>query len=158
MMKERKASQEYIDIVHETLPRTRHLGTMVKAFLIGGLICCMGQGIADVLALILKSWDEIQIKTLSTVILVLIASVLTGLGLYDKIGLVGGAGSLVPITGFANSVVSPAMEHKREGIILGLCSNMFKMAGPIIVIGVCIAVFVGILVLIFPSIANFISK
>jgi len=150
-MKERKPNKEYIKIVNENMPKTRHFGTMLKAFLVGGLICVIGQGIGDILKLIIPSYDEIQIKTLATVILVFIAAALTGLGVYDKIGLYGGAGSLVPITGFANSVVSPAMEHKREGVILGLCSNMFKMAGPVIVFGVVVSVVVGIVALIFPN-------
>jgi stage V sporulation protein AC len=155
MTKERKPTQEFLDIVHGNMPKTRHISTSLKAFLVGGLICVVGQGITDILKLILTSWDELQIKALSTVILVFIASILTGFGVYDRIGLFGGAGSLVPITGFANSVVSPSMEHKREGVILGLCSNMFKMAGPVIVLGIVVSVIIGVLILIFPSLANY---
>jgi len=149
MTKERKPNKEYLDLVHDSMPKTKHVSTSLKAFLVGGLICVIGQGFADLL--MLANLDLIQAKTFATVLLVLITAILTGVGVYDKIGLFGGAGSLVPITGFANSVVAPAMEHRHEGIILGLCSNIFKMAGPVIVIGTIISVIVGLVALIFPT-------
>ncbi|MCL2630939.1 MAG: SpoVA/SpoVAEb family sporulation membrane protein [Firmicutes bacterium] len=150
-MKDRKPNEEYIKLVKETMPKSRHISTMVKAFLVGGAICVFGQGIFDIFKLIFPAVGEVQIKTVTTMTLVLIAGVLTGFGVYDKIGLFGGAGSLVPITGFANSVVSPSMEHKREGVILGLCSNMFKMAGPVIVMAIAVSLLAGISALIFPA-------
>ena len=77
-------------------------------------------------------------------IMIALTGILTGFGIYDKIGNFGGAGSIIPITGFANSIVSPAIEHKREGIVLGLCTNMFSIAGPVIVIGIAASVVVGL--------------
>jgi stage V sporulation protein AC len=139
----------YLKMVHQTMPRTKHISTMLRAFLVGGLICCIGQGIRDLYTLLLKGVPIEDIKAYTTLTIILITGILTGFGIYDKIGAFGGAGSIIPITGFANSVVSPAMEHKREGIVLGLCDNMFSVAGPVIVFGVAASVVVGIAVLIF---------
>lgn len=142
-------NKEYLKIVKQEMPKSRHLATMLKAFFVGGIICCIGQGISDVLKLIAPSLEENVISQYTTLIIIAITGILTGFGVYDKIGNFGGAGSIVPITGFANSVVSPAIEHKREGIVLGLCANMFKIAGPVIVFGITSSVLVGIITLIF---------
>lgn len=140
-----KESKAYLAEVRRDMPRTRHVSTMIKAFVLGGIICCIGQGISDILKLIIANADEKVIGGFTTMIMILITGVLTGFGIYDKIGSWGGAGSIVPITGFANSIVSPAIEHKREGIVLGLCSNMFSVAGPVIVFGISASVVVGLI-------------
>ncbi len=131
------------------MPATKHLSTMAKAFCVGGLICMIGQAIYDIYTLVLKNLEENVIKSFTTVTLILITAILTGLGIYDKIGAFAGAGSIVPITGFANSVVSSAEEHKREGLILGLCANMYAVAGPVIVIGIVSSIVIGIFALVF---------
>lgn len=140
-------TREYLEKVRENMPKTRHLSTMIRAFVTGGIICCIGQGISDLLAFLLKNVDENEIAGLTTIIMITLTGILTGFGIYDRIGNFGGAGSIVPITGFANSVVSPAIEHRREGIVLGLCANMFSIAGPVIVFGITASVIVGIVYL-----------
>lgn len=147
MKLDKQESKEYLAEVRHNMPRTRHISTMIKAFVLGGIICCIGQGISDLLKLGLKDAPENEIAGFTTMIMILITGVLTGFGVYDKIGSWGGAGSIVPITGFANSIVSPAIEHKKEGIVLGLCSNMFEVAGPVIVFGITASVVVGIIYL-----------
>ncbi len=139
----------YLKLVKEKMPKSKHLLTMFRAFWVGGFICCIGQGINDAYSALFKTLSENDVASLTTVTLILITAILTGFGIYDKIGAYAGAGSIVPITGFANSVVSPAIEHKREGVILGLCANMFTVAGPVIVFGISSSIVVGIIVLIF---------
>ena len=118
---------------------------MAKAFLTGGIICCIGQGIGDGYKALFPSLDTDTVGGYVTMTMILLTAILTGIGVYDKIGAFGGAGSIVPITGFANSIVSPAIEHKREGIVFGLCANMFSIAGPVIVFGISASVLVGVL-------------
>jgi len=142
-------NKKYLEMVKKSMPKTKHWSTMLRAFVVGGTICCIGQGIRDLYTLILKGVPIEDIKAYTTLTIILITAILTGIGVYDKIGAFGGAGSIIPITGFANSVVSPAMEHKGEGVVLGLCDNMFSVAGPVIVFGVSASVVVGIAVLVF---------
>lgn len=142
-------NKEYIKIVKKEMPKTKHLKTLVQAFVTGGIICCIGQGISDIVKLIDGSLSEDVVGQFTTLMMILLTGILTGFGVYDKIGAFGGAGSIIPITGFANSIVSPAIEHKREGIVLGLCTNMFSIAGPVIVMGITSSVLVGIIYLIF---------
>ena len=139
--------KEYLQEVKKEMPKTRHISTMLKAFLTGGLICCVGQSITYLIQLISPNLDEKTTAGFTTLFMILITCILTGFGIYDKIGSFGGAGSIVPITGFANSIVSPAIEHKKEGIVLGLCTNMFSIAGPVIVFGITASILVGIIYL-----------
>ena len=125
--------------------------TMLRAFLVGGLICCVGQGISDILKAIFPAMTEEVVAQFTIITIITITGILTGLGVYDEIGNFGGAGSIIPITGFANSIVSPAIEHKREGYIFGLCANMFSIAGPVIVFGITASIIVGLIALIFPG-------
>lgn len=142
-------NETYLKLVKEKMPKSKHFLTMFRAFRVGGVICCIGQGINDAYSALFKTLSENDVASLTTVTLILITAILTGFGIYDKIGAYAGAGSIVPITGFANSVVSPAIEHKREGVVLGLCANMFTVAGPVIVFGISSSIVVGIIVLIF---------
>lgn len=139
--------KEYKRLVRKEMPTSKHITTMLRAFLVGGIICSIGQFISDMLKLGFKTMPEEIIASYTTMILITITGILTGFGIYDKIGGFGGAGSIVPITGFANSIVSPAIEHKREGIVLGLCSNLFTIAGPVIVFGITASIIVGIIYL-----------
>ncbi len=143
----KEETKVYLEKVRENMPKTRHISTMIRAFITGGIICCIGQGITDLLKFLLKNADETEIGGLTTIIMIALTGILTGFGIYDRIGNFGGAGSIVPITGFANSVVSPAIEHRREGIVLGLCANMFSIAGPVIVFGISASVIVGVIYL-----------
>ena len=114
----------------------------VRAFLVGGGICVLGQLLLTAYLPLFE--DEQSAKTLVSITLIFAAAVLSGFGVFDKIAKFSGAGTLVPITGFANSVVSPAIEYKTEGFVLGVGANMFKIAGPVIVYGTVASVVYGI--------------
>lgn len=144
-------NKEYLKTVKKEMPKTKHLRTMLRAFLVGGLICCVGQGISDILKAIFPAMTEEVVAQFTIITIITITGILTGLGVYDEIGNFGGAGSIIPITGFANSIVSPAIEHKREGYIFGLCANMFSIAGSVIVFGITASIIVGLIALIFPG-------
>ena len=107
----------------------------------------IGQGILDVLLYLFPTMSVESGVAWMLIILIFMASLLTGLGIYDRIGVFAGAGSIVPITGFSNSITSPAMEFKKEGVIFGMCVKMFTVAGPVIVNGVVISIAVGLVYL-----------
>ena len=136
-------NKEYLKMIRHKMPASKHVSTMIKAFVVGGFICMVGQSINDIYTVLLPEMPALTIRSYTTMTVIFITAVLTGFGIYDKIGAFAGAGSIVPITGFANSVVSSAEEHKREGIVLGLCTRMFEVAGPVIVFGVTASVVVG---------------
>ncbi len=137
-------NKEYIEYVKSFDPPTQHFKNCFRAFIVGGLICCVGQFIRTFLESVFSlSGDELAGAT--SMLLIFLGCFLTGLGVYDRIGRNAGAGSIVPITGFANSVASPAMEFKTEGFIYGLAAKMFIVAGPIIVYGVLSGSFVGVI-------------
>ena len=142
-------NEKYLELVHGKMPKSKHIATMFRAFWTGGTICAIGQAFTDLYSSLPYDLPEDDVSALTTITLILITAILTGFGVYDKIGAYAGAGSIVPITGFANSVVSSAIEHKREGVVLGLCANMFSVAGPVIVFGISSSIVVGIIVLIF---------
>ena len=133
----------YLSYVRTQDPPTKHLRNCASAFGVGGLICCIGQFFRYMLEYAGLSGDVLAGAV--SVILIFLGCLLTGLGLYDRIGKHAGAGSIVPITGFANSVASPAIEFKTEGWIYGMGAKMFNVAGPIIVFGVFSGVLVGII-------------
>ena len=136
----------YIAYVHSFEPKTHHFKNCLHAFGVGGLICCIGQFFRVILEnAVGLSGDELSGAV--SVLLIFLGTLLTGLGVYDRIGRHAGAGSIVPITGFANSVCSPAMEFKTEGLVYGLAAKMFIVAGPIIVYGVLAGVLVGVIYL-----------
>ncbi|MBR2042708.1 MAG: stage V sporulation protein AC [Clostridia bacterium] len=130
-------------MVKKASPNSPHLKNCIMAFLIGGSICAMGE-------LLFICYSKLQIteeqaRMLASITLIVEAAVLTGFGIFDKIAKRAGAGTLVPITGFANAVVSPAIEFKKEGFVLGVGTNMFKIAGPVIVYGTVASVIYGII-------------
>lgn len=147
MISDEKMQKEYKKTIAENMPKTKHFSTILRAFLTGGVICCIGQGIHQLVQYILPSATEQESGGYTTLAMILLTGILTAIGVYDKIGNFGGAGSIVPITGFANSIVSQAMEHKREGVVFGICANMFAIAGPVIVFGITASVIVGIVYL-----------
>lgn len=137
-------NKNYIEYVNSFDPPTQHFKNCFRAFMVGGLICCIGQFIRLFLESVFSlSGDELSGAT--SMILIFGGCLLTGLGVYDRIGRNAGAGSIVPITGFANSVASPAMEFKTEGYIYGMAAKMFIVAGPIIVYGVLAGSIVGVI-------------
>ena len=140
-------AREYDELVQRVSPRSSAGSTalaLVKAFGVGGLICCVGQAIRDLGAGPL-GLDDKAVSAFTSTALIFLSALLTGLGLYDRIGKFAGAGSIVPITGFANSVASPALEFKAEGYITGMAAKMFTVAGPIIVFGVLSGTVVGLI-------------
>lgn len=126
--------EEYKKYVAQKSENSPIIKNMIFAFLVGGLICIIGQLFTNFL--ISQNIDEKTAKIFSTVFLIFLGAFLTSINLYSKLGKYAGAGSVVPITGFSNSVVAPAIEYKAEGYILGLGSNMFKIAGPVLVYGI----------------------
>jgi stage V sporulation protein AC len=140
--------ENYKQVVDEYTPKNKMLKNCIWAFIFGGAICLLGEIIKNIF-ITMFSVAEKDAGPMSSVVLVALSALLTGLGLYDNLGKVGGAGTVVPITGFANSVVSPALEYKREGFILGTAANIFKLAGPVLVYGYLSAFIVGILSLLF---------
>lgn len=119
--------------------------TLIAAFLVGGIICCIGEGVGDAIKAVFQSISDKEIATWESCVMIFLGSLLTAVGLYDKLGHFAGAGSIVPITGFANSIVSPAMEFNREGVFFGVCAKMFVIAGPIIVFGTVASFVVGLI-------------
>lgn len=138
-------NKEYQQYVERKKPKPTYYKNTLSAFIVGGLICLLGQIIRNFLFRF--GLDEKTVSTATSILLIFLGSFLTGLGIYDKIGKVGGAGAAVPITGFANSIVSPAMEFKREGFIFGVAARMFSIAGPVLVYGISSSIIVGILYL-----------
>lgn len=137
--------KEYKNYAEKKADKSPIVKDMINAFLIGGLICVIGQFFIGIYASL--GVDKEMAGTAASITLVFISAALTGLNVYDKIAKFAGAGTLVPITGFANAVVSPAMEFKNEGFIMGVAANMFKIAGPVITYGIIASVFAGIIYL-----------
>ena len=146
-MNVQERNKKYNQYVDSKKPQTKNFPTLIYAFVVGGIICMIGQGIQDLLMYIFPTMSLESASAWMSIILVIIASFLTGIGVYDRIGVFAGAGSIVPITGFSNSITSPAMEFKKEGIIFGMCVKMFSVAGPVIVNGVAVSVIVGLIYL-----------
>ena len=141
---ERREHARYRSLVLERMPRSKTLRQCLFAFLIGGLICCIGQLTGD-LGHVLFSVEEKNRGAFVSVVMIFIGALLTGLGVYDRLGAFAGAGSVVPITGFANSIVAPAMEHRREGLVMGVGAQLFTIAGPVLVYGVTASVALGLI-------------
>lgn len=139
----KQVKQDYQKIIDQHSPKNKVIVNSIKAFLVGGVICCIGQVLTDLYLYLGLSFYEST--TLSTDSLIFISFVLTAFNIYDDIGKVGGAGALIPITGFANSMVSAGMEYKKEGYIYGLGSKLFTIAGPVIVFGTIASVVIGII-------------
>lgn len=140
-------NKKYNAYVSAKSPKTKDWPSLFYAFLIGGLICCFGQAIYDTLQGIFPAMTDAELSTWVLVIIIFITCVLTALGIFDNIAKIAGAGTIVPITGFANSICSSAIEYRTEGIIFGTCSKMFVIAGPVIVSGVVSSVIVGFIYL-----------
>ncbi len=135
--------EQYVKLTEQKSPRSKGPRNILVAFLVGGGICVLGQVMFNIFT---HFGIEKEIAfPLSSVVLVVTSAILTGIGVYDDIAKHAGAGTLVPITGFANSVVSPAIEFKSEGFILGLGAKMFVIAGPVIVYGVVASVVYGVI-------------
>ncbi len=137
-------NKDYLNYIDKTAPKSPMLKNIALAFVIGGLICVIGQLIGDFYKKVCDL-DAESAKTAVSVTMVFLGALLTGLDIYPKIAKYAGAGTIVPITGFANSITSPAMEFKREGLVLGMSAKMFVVAGPVLVYGITSSVVVGII-------------
>ena len=140
-------NEQYNVYVEAKIPKTKNFPTLIYAFIAGGIICMIGQGISDALMAIWPSMSQEEASAWMLIVLIFLSSLLTALGVYDRIGVFAGAGSIVPITGFSNSITSPAIEFKKEGIIFGTCVKMFSVAGPVIVCGLVISFLTGLIYL-----------
>jgi stage V sporulation protein AC len=139
--------KEYNDYVDKKSPNSPILKDCFNAFWVGGLICSIGQLILDFC--LYKGMDNTIASTVVSISLIAISAILTALNVFNRIGKFAGAGSLVPITGFANSIVSPAIEYKSEGYVMGVGGKMFTVAGPVLVFGISASVIVGIIATLF---------
>ncbi len=139
----RMQPEAYRKLVARMTPHSRHVRGCFRAFWVGGVICCIGQALNDL-------GDRLQLcevtgPMFTSVVLIFLGTTLTGLGVYDRIGKYAGCGSIVPITGFANSVAAPALEYRREGAILGIGAKLFTIAGPVLVYGITASILVGVI-------------
>lgn len=138
--------EQYKELVDSKSPPTKMKQNLLSAFLVGGLICLIGQGFRTFYGGFL---DEETTGIAVSLTLILLAAVLTGMGKFDEIARVAGAGTLVPITGFANAMVSPALEFKDEGMVTGTAAKLFVVAGPVLVFGISASVIYGLLLVLF---------
>ena len=140
---EEKIISKYEQLSKEMKPKPKYFKNIVLAFLVGGSICTIGQFILNMM--IKFGVDKELAKACLPIIMIFLGALLTGVGVYDKIATFGGAGTVVPITGFSNAVVSPAIEFKKEGFVFGVAAKMFTIAGPVLVYGIGTSVIIGII-------------
>ena len=140
--------KKYQETVQQHMPNSKILQQCFGAFIVGGIICVIGQAVHDILA-ICCSLEKETLAAATSIVMVFLGATLTGIGIYDKIASFAGAGSIVPITGFANSIVSPAMEFKREGYVMGVGAKLFSIAGPVLVYGISSSILAGLISLLF---------
>ncbi|WP_125152707.1 stage V sporulation protein AC [Clostridium rectalis] len=140
---EKDIKKEFQKLTTETEPKSNILKDCFYAFIVGGIICDIGQFFNNYF--LSKGVPKEEVGTYVAVVMVFIGALLTGVGIYDRIANFAGAGTVVPITGFANSIVSPAMEFKKEGYVFGVGAKMFTIAGPVLVYGISTSVIVGII-------------
>lgn len=141
------SKDDYSKMTDNASPNSPKLLNCIKAFLFGGGICLFGQILVTVFQN--AGLNEKEVSSATSSVLIIITAILTGAGVFDKIARQAGAGTIVPITGFANSVVSPALEWKHEGFILGTAAQMFSIAGPVIVYGTASSFLYGLIIYIF---------
>ena len=146
-MSKLKNKEEYSKYVDSKVPPSPILLNIFKAFMVGGFICSLGQVIFEICTL--RSIPEDISYTIVSISLIAMSAFLTSINIFNKLGKFAGAGTLIPITGFANSIVSPAIEYKSEGYVMGVGAKMFTVAGPVLVYGISTSILVGIVYLIF---------
>lgn len=146
-MTELERNERYNKYVESKIAKTHAWPSLFNAFWIGGFICLIGQLFNDILLLLNPTMATQSAWTYTLIFLIFVASFLTGLGVFDKIAVYAGAGTIIPITGFSNSIASPAMEFRNEGIVFGTCAKMFVIAGPVIVFGTVASIIVGLIYL-----------
>ncbi|KJR48590.1 Stage V sporulation protein AC (SpoVAC) [Desulfosporosinus sp. I2] len=135
--------ENYKTLAQQYTPKPTIVKNVIRAFAVGGIICAIGQVIINFFVSV--GLTSVEASTAATATMIFLGALLTGLGIYDEIGKFGGAGSIVPVTGFSNSIVSPAIEFKREGYVLGVGAKLFTVAGPVLVYGIATSIVVGII-------------
>ena len=148
-MKTKMTAEEYNEYVKQKSPKSPVLTDCIKAFIIGGLICCLGETFLKIYGA--SGLDKEAASTATAIPMVFLGALFTGLNLYPKLAKFAGAGTIVPITGFANSVVSPAIESKPEGLVLGIGAKIFSIAGPVILFGIFASMVAGLFYLFIPA-------
>ena len=149
MIENENRNEEYLKYIERITPKGSWVKPLLHAFLTGGLICMFGQMVGDIIKTIDPLMDYMTVGAWINITIIAIAIILTGIGVFDKIARYAGAGTVIPITGFANSIASCAMEFRREGLVFGLGAKMFYVAGPVIVNGVTFSIIVGLIFCIF---------
>ena len=144
MNHETQEQKRYQKKVKEKMPKSHALTQCIRAFIVGGIICCIGQLVHDFAQLVVML-DEKGVSSFTSIVMIFFGATLTGIGVYDKIGAFAGAGSVVPITGFANSVVAAAIEYKKEGWVFGVGCKIFTIAGPVILYGIVSSWILGVI-------------
>ena len=139
-----KRNEEYLLYVERETPKTGWFNSLLHAFLVGGMICCLGQMFGDIIKAYNPIMDMLRVSAWISIIIITITILLTAFGVFDRIAKFGGAGTFIPISGFANSIASCAIEFKNEGLVFGIGSKMFFVAGPVIVNGVAYSIIVGL--------------
>lgn len=135
--------EKYKTMSQQYTPKPTIVKNVVRAFAVGGIICAIGQVVINFFVSV--GLTRVEASTAATATMIFLGALLTGLGIYDEIGKFGGAGSIVPVTGFSNSIVSPAMEFRREGYVLGVGAKLFTVAGPVLVYGIATSIVVGVI-------------
>ncbi|WP_407308400.1 stage V sporulation protein AC [Desulfosporosinus sp. SB140] len=135
--------EQYKTLSQKYTPKPTVAKNMLRAFFVGGIICAIGQVIINLFSSF--GLTRVESSNAATATMIFLGALLTGLGVYDEIGKFGGAGSIVPVTGFANSIVSPAMEFKREGYVQGVGARLFTVAGPVLVYGIAASIVIGVI-------------
>lgn len=146
MVKE-KRNEEYLKFVENVTPKTGWFNSLLHAFIVGGTVCCLGQMFGDIIRAYNPNMDILRVGSWVSIIVIVVTILLTAFGVFDRIAKFGGAGTFVPISGFANSIASCAIEFKNEGLVFGVGSKMFYVAGPVIVNGVSYSIVVGLVYL-----------
>ncbi|MBQ7918272.1 MAG: SpoVA/SpoVAEb family sporulation membrane protein [Clostridia bacterium] len=139
-----KRNDEYLSYVENVTPKTGWFNSLFHAFIVGGTICCMGQMFGDIIKSYNPNMDMLRVGSWVSIIVICITIILTAFGVFDRIAKYGGGGTFIPISGFANSIASCAIEFKNEGLVFGIGSKMFYVAGPVIVNGVAYSIVVGL--------------
>ena len=144
MENKEKRNEEYLEFIEKQTPKTGWFNSLFHAFIVGGMICCMGQMFGDIIRSFYPNMDILRVGAWINIIVISITIILTACGVFDRIAKFGGAGTFIPISGFANSIASCAIEFKNEGLVFGIGSKMFFVAGPVLVNGVAYSIVVGL--------------
>lgn len=144
-MNKEERNEEYLAYVERQTPKTGWFNSLFHAFIVGGTICCLGQMFGDIIKAYNPTMDILRVGSWVNVILITLTILFTAFGFFDRIAKFGGAGTFIPISGFANSISSCAIEFKNEGLVFGIGAKMFFVAGPVLVNGVAYSIIVGLI-------------